>query len=132
MPDQFHAVVYIDHKEALVFELTATTATEHRIVAKGDHGHVHHKSGSGGGAGHDSYDKDYFKAVAAALEPSQEILIVGHGTEKTQFAHFLRDHVPALAPRVKGVETMDQPSHGEIAAYARKFFKIEDRLGLPT
>jgi stalled ribosome rescue protein Dom34 len=130
MPDQFHAVVYIDHKEALIFELGAGAATEHRVVAKGGHGHVHHKAGTVG-AGHESYDKDYFKAVAAALETSQEILIVGHGTEKTQFAHFLRDHVPSLAPRVKGVESMDQPSHGEIAAYARKFFKIEDRLGLP-
>jgi len=131
MPDPFHAVVYIDHKEALVFELAAGTTTERRIAAKGGHGHVHHKGGSGGGAGHESYDKDYFKAVAAALATAQEILIAGHGTEKTEFAHFIRDHVPALAPRIKGVESMDHPSHGEIAAFARKFFKIEDRLGLP-
>jgi stalled ribosome rescue protein Dom34 len=130
MPDQFHAVVYIDHKEALIFELGAAAATEHRVVASSGHGNVHHKAGSVG-AGHDNFDKPYFKAVAAALETSQEILIVGHGTEKTEFAHYIRDHVPSLAPRVKGVETLDQPSHGEIAAFARKFFKIEDRLGLP-
>ena len=128
MPDQFHAVVYIDHREALILELAPGGSTEHRIVAKSDHGHVHHKAAE---AGHETTDKEYFRAVAAALETSQEILIVGHGTEKTEFAHFIRDHVPALAPRIKGVESMDKPTPGEIAAFARKFFRIEDRLGLP-
>ena len=126
MSDHFHAVVYIDHREALIFEFAENDVTEHRVRPKDREGNLHHKAGSVG-SGHEHNDKAYFLAVATALKPSHEILIVGHGTEKAEFAHFVRDHVPALAPRIMGVETMDSPSHGEIVAFARKFFDIKDR-----
>jgi hypothetical protein len=58
---------------------------------------------------------------------SSSSLIVGHGTAKDEFASFIRDHVPALAPRIMGVETVDQPTKGEILAFARKFFEVKDR-----
>lgn len=125
MPDHFHAVVYIDHSEALIFELAESDVTEHRVRPKDREGNLHHKAGSVG-SGHAHNDKAYFLAVTEALKPSHEILIVGHGTERTEFAHFVRDHVPALAPRIMGVEAMDKPTHGEIVAFARKFFKAKD------
>jgi hypothetical protein len=126
MPHHFHAVVYIDHAEALVFEFAESDVTEHRIQAKDRDGNIHHKAGSmGSGHAHDS--KAYLTAVADALQPSHEILIVGHGTEKDEFASFIRDHVPALAPRIMGVETVDHPTKGEILAFARKFFEAKDR-----
>ena len=125
MPQHFHAVVCIDHAEAMIFDLTKEEYTEHTIKAEGGHGHIHHKAGSmGSGHAHDA--KSYFAAVAAQLQPSHEILIVGHGTARTDFAHFIRDHVPALAPRIMGVEAVDNPSKGEIIALARKFFEHKD------
>ncbi len=126
MAHHFHAVVCIDHSEALVFEFAQDAVTEHRIRPADRQGNLHHKAGSTG-SGHEQDDKAYFTAVAAALQPSHEILIVGHGTAKTEFAHFLRDHVPALAPRILGVEAMDHPTDGEIVAFARKFFEQKDR-----
>jgi stalled ribosome rescue protein Dom34 len=126
MTHHFHSVVYIDHSEAVIFEFSADDVSEKRIRPTDRHGNVHHKAGSIG-SGHAPEDKAYFAAVVAALQPSHEILIVGHGTEKTEFAHFIRDHVPSLAPRIMGVETVAQPTKGEIVALARKFFETKDR-----
>ena len=126
MPHHFHAVVYIDHAEALIFEFAEGDITEHRIRANDRNGNIHHKAGStGSGHAHDS--KAYMMGVTNALQPSHEILIVGHGTAKDELASFIRDHVPALLPRIMGVETVDQPTKGEILAFARKFFEAKDR-----
>jgi stalled ribosome rescue protein Dom34 len=126
MPHHFHAVVCIDHAEALVFEFAESGVREHRIRPKDRNGNIHHKAGSrGSGHAHDS--KAYLTAVADALQPSHEILIIGHGSAKDEFASFIRDHVPLLAQRILGVETADQPTKGEILAFARKFFEAKDR-----
>ncbi len=130
MPNHFHAVVCIDHAEALVFEFTQSDVVEHRIRSEGGHGNIHHKAGSLG-SGHDHDSKTYLTAVAEALQPSQEILIVGHGTAKDELARFIRDHVATLAPRIKGVETVAQPTKPEIVALARKFFKLADHVAPP-
>ena len=126
MPHHFHAVVCIDHAEALIFEFAESDVMEHRIHPKDRHGNIHHKAGSMG-SGHAHASKAYLTAVAEALQPSHEILIVGHGTAKDEFASFIRDHMPALAPRIMGIETVDHPSKGEILALARKFFEAKDR-----
>jgi hypothetical protein len=113
MPHHFHAVVYIDHAVATIFEFAESGMTEHRILASDRNGNIHHKAGSmGSGHAHDS--KTYLTAVADALQSSREILIV--------------DHVPALAPRIMGVETVNHPTNGEIVALARKFFEAKDLM----
>jgi len=126
MPDHFHTVVCIDHAEALVFAFAESGQTEHRIRPKDRNGNIHHKAGSvGSGHAHDS--KEYLTAVADALQPAHEILIMGHGAAKDELASFIRDHVPALAPRIMGVKTVDRPTKGEIRAFARKFVEARDR-----
>jgi hypothetical protein len=121
----FHAVVFIDHAEARIFSF-GTGGVETKRIRPADHeGHLHHKAGSVG-SGHAHEDKHYLTAVADALQPAHEILIVGHGDEKTALAHFIRDHVPALAPRIMGVEALDHPTDPEIVAFARKFFEGKD------
>jgi stalled ribosome rescue protein Dom34 len=126
MTQHFHAVVCIDHAEAVIYDFAQGDVAEHHIKAERE-GHIHHKAGTVG-SGHAPDAKSYFTAVAAQLQPSHEILIVGHGNAKTDFASFIRDHVPALAPRIMGVEAMDQPSKGQIVAFARKFFESKDHL----
>jgi stalled ribosome rescue protein Dom34 len=121
----FHAVVWIDHKETRIFEFGESGIEQHRIKAVTDGGNIHHKAGTVG-AGHSHESKAYLMAIADALKPNHEILIVGHGQAKTELAHFIRDHVPALAPRIMGVETVDHPSEGEVIALARKFFEKKD------
>lgn len=125
MAHHFHAVVWIDHKETRIFEFGESGVEQHRIKAETDGSHIHHKAGTVG-SGHSHEGKAYLLAIADALKPNHEILIVGHGQAKTELAHFIRDHVPALAPRIMGVETVDHPSEGEVIALARKFFEAKD------
>jgi hypothetical protein len=125
MTHHFHAVVSIDHAEAVIYEFAAEDVSEHRIKAADGQGNIHHKAGSVG-SGHAHDGKAYLTAVAGALKPSHEILIVGHGTAKDELASFIRDHVPLLAPRIMGIEAVDHPSKGEIIALARKFFEAKD------
>lgn len=127
MPHHFHAVVSIDHAEATVFEFAGSDVTEHRIKAADRQGNIHHKAGSVG-SGHAHDGKAYLTAVVGALKPSHEVLIVGHGTAKDELASFIRDHAPLLAPRIMGVEAIDQPTKGEILALARKFFEGKDLM----
>ena len=127
MTHHFHSVVYIDHREAVVFEFAQDDVTEHRILPTDRNGNVHHKAGSVG-SGHAHDDKSYFSAVVDALQPSHEVLIVGHGKMKAEFAHYIRDHAPKLAPRIMGVEAVNQPTKGEVVAFARKFFDEKDRM----
>ena len=125
MTHHFHSVVSIDHAQAVIFEFSADDVSEHRIKATDRQGNIHHKAGSvGSGHAHDS--KSYLTAVVSALKPSHEILIVGHGTAKDELASFIRDHAPLLAPRILGVQAVDQPTKGEILAVARKFFEGKD------
>jgi stalled ribosome rescue protein Dom34 len=125
MTHHFHAVVSIDHAEATIFEFAENDVSEHRIKATDRQGNIHHKAGSvGSGHAHDS--KSYLATVVNALKPSHEILIVGHGTAKDELASFIRDHAPLLAPRIVGVEAVDQPTKGEILAFARKSFEGKD------
>jgi len=125
MPHHFHAVVAIDHAEALVLEFSENEVSEHRVKNTDRLGNIHHKAGSvGSGHAHDS--KSYLTAVVGALKPAHEILIVGHGTAKDELASFIRDHAPLLAPRIMGVEAIDQPTKPEILAFARKFFEGKD------
>ena len=125
MTHHFHSVVSIDHAQAVIFEFSADDVSEHRIKATDRQGNIHHKAGTvGSGHAHDS--KSYLAAVVSALKPSHEILIVGHGTAKDELASFIRDHAPLLAPRILGVQAVDQPTKGEILAFARKFFEGKD------
>jgi stalled ribosome rescue protein Dom34 len=127
MAHHFHAVVWIDHSEARIFEL-GTTGVEHRRIRPTDRrGNIHHKAGTVG-PGHAPADTHFFAAIADALESIREILIVGHGQAKTELAHYIRDHVPALAPRIMGVEALDNPTEGEVVAFARNFFDIRDQM----
>ena len=127
MPHHFHAVVCIDHAEALVLEFSESGVAGRRIRPKDRNGNIHHKAGSiGSGHAHDS--KAYLAAVADALESIHEILIIGHGNAKDELVSFIQDHAPALAPRIMGVETVDHPTEGEILALARKFFAAKDRM----
>jgi stalled ribosome rescue protein Dom34 len=126
MAHHFHAVVWIDHQETKIFEFGTDGIERRRIRANDRPGSIHHKSGTVG-SGHVATDKSYLSAIADALKPNHEILIVGHGAAKTELAHYIRDHVPALAPRIMGVENIDQQTEGEVIALARKFFEKLDR-----
>jgi len=122
-----HAAVWIDHEQAKVFVLTREAADkEWKVRPHEHHAHVHTRTGKGD-SGH-TVDEGYFHSVADAVKDAAEILIVGPGTAKSELKHHLDRHDPQVAKKVVAVEALDHPSDGQIAAFARKFFKGADQF----
>ena len=122
----FHAVVWLDHREAKVFTFSPEDVEKLVIHPDNPAKHIHHKSGAMG-PGHAKEDEHYYHAVAEALGQSGEILLVGPGQAKTALFKHLHAHDPKVAAKVAAVETVDHPSDGQIVAYARKYFERFDK-----
>jgi len=113
-----HVVVWIDHREAhvLFFE-----GTREFIASNTSHTHLHHKANEIG-SGNAPADRKFFDAVVISIADILEVLLVGPGSGKSDFAKYIREHYPALAKRIVGVETVDHPTGPQVLAYAKKYF----------
>jgi stalled ribosome rescue protein Dom34 len=132
----YHAVVWLDHREAHVLHIARDDVEALRVRAKGsghllEHAkHIHHRAGTRTG-NHAPDNPIYFDDVIAALGDAQDWLIVGPGTAKQDFLRHLKTHRPNLRARVVGVESSDHPTDKQIAADARRYFLGSDRLRPP-
>jgi stalled ribosome rescue protein Dom34 len=118
-----HVAVWIDHKEAKIFhiepegfDVSKITAPHHHMTRKAD------EQGSHRGA-----DR-FFRSVAEGLEGAEEVLVVGPSSAKLDFLRFVVKHEHALEPKILGLETLDHPTDGQIAAYVRHYFHGKDRM----
>lgn len=123
----YHAVVWIDHREAKVFHFSPTEVD--RLVLHPDHPtkHIHHKANTVG-SGHAAPNDDFLHAVAQSIADAGAVLIAGPANTKDQLVAHIEKHDPKLKALIKGVETVDHPSDGQLVAHARKYFKVEDRM----
>jgi stalled ribosome rescue protein Dom34 len=123
----FHAVVWIDHHEARVFHFSATDVD--RLVLHPDHPtrHIHHKANSIG-SGRAAEDHDFFRAVAQSIADAGAVLVTGPADAKIRLNKYISEHDPKLMKIIVGVETVDHPSDARLVAYARHYFKAEDRM----
>ena len=125
MPGHFHAVVWIDHKQARIFHFNVDEAD--RTVVR-DHvvRDIHPQEKRTGHRIHQN--KPFFEDVAKAIADAGAILIVGPAEEKDEFARFLAEKHPAIRMHVEGVERADHPSDGELIDFARRYAKAADRM----
>src|SRR5512139_3959648 len=123
MPTHFHAVVWIDHSQAKVFHLGLNGSDEATLHPHLPTRHIHHKAGSMG-SGHAAPEKSFYAEVAKALADAGEILIIGPAGAKTELANHIREQAPDVAARIVAVEPADHPSDSEIAAYAKRHFRM--------
>lgn len=141
-----HTVIWIDHHHATVMHLSLLAPTNvdahaHDLASQGadavvieSHAaqrKVHLKSG-GQSDGKAPQDHQFFDGVVAAVGTAAEILIVGPGTAKSEFASYLDRRHAQLARQVVGVETVDHPSERELLQMARRTFARIDALRGPT
>jgi hypothetical protein len=124
-----HAIVWLDHLNARVIGFSPGKRGAIEIHGRSPRRQIHRKSGIPG-SGHAADDLDLFDDVAEALHDMREVLITGPGTAKVAFERYIQNKHPDVAKRIVGVETMDHPSDGELLAYARKYFKRVDQLGI--
>ena len=122
-----HMAVWIDYREAHIFHVDPGHASETTLTAK-QHLHRKHPRGIEGMEEHPEDAKKYFHDVADELFTAEEVLIVGPSTAKLDFLRYIHKHDHILEPKIIGVETVDHPTDGEIAAYALKYFRRVDNL----
>jgi stalled ribosome rescue protein Dom34 len=118
-----HAAVWIDHKEAKIFHIEPTSFETAKLQAP--HHHLTQKAGE---QGHHKGSEKYFHEVAVALADAEEILVVGPSSAKLDFIRHLHKHDHAIEAKVVGVETLDHPTDGQLAAYVRHYFHGKDRM----
>jgi stalled ribosome rescue protein Dom34 len=123
----YHAVVWIDHHEARVFHFSPTEVD--RLVLHPDRPtrHIHHKANSIG-SGHAAEDHDFLHATAQSIADAGAVLITGPANAKAELVKHIQQHDPRLMKIILGVETVDHPSDGQLVAFARKYFKVEDLM----
>jgi len=129
----FHAVVWLDHRNAHVFHVTANEAEEIEVAAAppvhvAEHfKHLHHRAGDRDGK-RAPEDQHYYQAVVDALAGAQEWLIVGPATAKLELVKHIHRHCPQMVDRVIGIESVDHPTDGQLLAHARAYFRAADRM----
>ena len=123
-----HAIVWLDHLNARIFAFSDGDGETIPIESQSEERQLHRKSGKPG-SGHAPDDIAFFGDVVAAVADVREILITGPGTAKLAFRRYVEQRHHELARRIVGVETIDHPSDGELAAYGRKYFRRVDQLG---
>ncbi|CAN5197777.1 hypothetical protein BH10PSE11_BH10PSE11_38510 [soil metagenome] len=113
----FHAVIWIDHREARVFHLGGDDVE--RLVLHPEHPErrVDLKI----------EDPHYLKAAMDAISDAGAVLVIGPAHTKTDLVKYVEQHNPKLRSIIAGVETVDHPSDGQIVALAKKHFKATDR-----
>jgi stalled ribosome rescue protein Dom34 len=122
-----HAIVWMDSKEAHVFQFSADDVERQRIKAALPFRKIHHKAGVIG-AGHVHLDHHYFDEIAKALDGAQEWLLSGPSAAKEEFRTYLKAKLPELDRKLFGIEAADHPSDGQLLDHARRFFRAADRL----
>ncbi|HMD73458.1 MAG TPA: hypothetical protein VKG05_06325 [Steroidobacteraceae bacterium] len=122
----YHAIVWIDHQKASIWQLTETEQ-QHSIV-RAPHLQARADDGKHTKAHHEAADYPFFDEVAKSLTGAHEILVIGPAQTKHDFVSYLGKKHAALAGLIVAVETADHPSDKQILAYARLHFPALDRM----
>jgi stalled ribosome rescue protein Dom34 len=125
MASHYHAIVWIDHKQARVFHFNVEAAD--RTVVK-DHivRDIHAREPRTGQRIEEN--KPFFEDVAKTIADAGAILIVGPAQEKDLFAKFLAEKHRSIRAHVEGVEKADHPTDGELLEFARRYVKASDHM----
>ena len=127
MSEHYHTVVWIDHREARIFNFNAQEVDAATVRSAQPHQHLHHKANAGD-SGHVPVDHEFLERVAQAVGHAGALLITGPANAKNELAAHIQRRHPDVATRISGIETLDHPSEGQLVALARSFFKADDRM----
>lgn len=127
MNQRHHAIVWIDHREARIFDIDTSSVEPTVVHAQGAGRHLQHKANTTG-SGHRGVDKEFFGRVIDALASVDAILITGPANARLELKNFMDAYHPVLAKRISAIEALDHPGDSELVALARKFFQADDRM----
>lgn len=127
MSEHYHAVVWIDHREARVIHFNSTSF-ETKTLHAGSHPSHGHRHANAAGAGHAVADQSFLHQIVDELAKAKSVLVTGPANAKTELVKHIHQHDPRLAGLIAGVEPLDHLSEGELLAHARKYFHAADRM----
>ncbi|MGE0616425.1 MAG: hypothetical protein AB7P04_12365 [Bacteriovoracia bacterium] len=110
-------VVWIDHEHAKLYSFSAERMSREILRATYVDHHTHLRDRAERGL------PGLFREVADRVRGAQGILIVGPGTARSEFLHYLQADEKPLAARVVACEPVDHPSDAEIATFAARYFQ---------
>lgn len=126
----YHAVVWMDQKEAHVMHFDAEAMQAERVKSRSHHqraaGQLQKETHHAGMT--EKEEAEYFGGVAQALEGAKEVLVVGPGRMHEEFKAWTEKHLPAVGKSIVGSEKADHPTDGQIVALARRYFHKFDNL----
>jgi hypothetical protein len=127
MISHYHAVVWIDHRDARVFTFNATEADKLVVHSHQTQPHLHRKANSIGD-GRAPADPAYFDQVVKAVEGASEILITGPANAKLELKDHIEKQWPLVGRKIVGIENADHPTDGVLLDHARRYFTTADRM----
>ena len=123
----YHAVVWLDHKEAHVMHISSDDVEKSLVQPANPPRHLQRKRGSVSGS-RQPEDQHYYHDIVEALKGAAEILVVGPGHAKLELIKHIHAHDHGMVDKVVGVETVDHPSDGQLVVFARNYFIAKDRV----
>ena len=122
-------IVVIDHHAAHIYQDVDGSRPEDEVTVRPHdpfhfHHHLIHRKEAHYRGERVPEEASFYEEIAKDLMPANEIVLIGHGTGKSNAAEFLmnylKTHHPEIAQRVRGVETADLSalSEPEIEAIA--------------
>ena len=127
MQSHYHAVVWIDHRQARIFHFNTIDAEELTVHPENPIINLHHKANSIG-SGHASEDQTFLEKVTESIADAGAVVIVGPANAKNELVKHIKRVHPGMAIKIEGVETVDHPTDGELVSYARNYLKSADLM----
>ena len=117
-----HAVIWIDQKEARIFEVDAEQVERSIVDSPGPHIHRHVNEVALRVRNHPDDEHRYFREVANSLEGHGQVLLVGPAQTKLHFLRYLHQHARPLEAKIVGIESADHPTDAQLVAHLRSYF----------
>jgi stalled ribosome rescue protein Dom34 len=117
-----HAVIWIDQKEARIFDVDADKVEGSIVDSPGPHIHRHANEVDLRVRNHPDDEHRYFREVARALEGHGQVLLVGPAQTKLHFFRYVHEHDRQLETKIVGIESADHPTDAQLVAHLRTYF----------
>ncbi|MBB3641872.1 hypothetical protein [Variovorax atrisoli] len=119
----FHAVAWVDHHAAQVFQFDASQVLAQQVR---EHARYTRQHGSSVRSEH-----EFFGEVCDAMKGVAQVLVTGSHTAQADFRHYVDKHRPEVARQIVGWETVQRMSTNELVALARRYFAVHEGMAAP-
>ena len=123
----YHAVVWIDHREAKVFHFNPTTSRSWSCIRTIRPSTCTTRRGRSAAAMR-RRTRAFSMPWPNSIADAGAVLITGPSDAKNELVKHIDKHDPKLMKLIAGVETVDHPSDGQLVAHARHYLAGTDRM----